>query len=384
MATRAAANTADAIALPNKPTAGVIVVPVEYSNIANGNCQPPAPSGPIYENRTCNSLVFNPNRRSLQETLPLPTKDAIVYITTLAAVLTAVPLPARAQGPERPGFPPDCTPACRPGFVCAARQCISACNPPCPANQMCTANADCVPIAPSAPTSGPGPNPQSDPQYPQPYPAQGPYSPPGGYYAYPYYPMPPAEGPLPPPAPDVPRPGDRNHDGLFLRLGLGLGGRIGTMSTAVALFQFELGYTVAKNVVLAGGWYGADGLHHESFTIAGRSVDTGTNAVNILGGTVVFYPDPHKGLHLELLAGLAAIVVNSSETGLSSSHTGLGFGGGGGGGYEWWISSNWSLGVLGRITYAQARIPLGGEGLGANGVDAHLISIGAAFAATYH
>jgi hypothetical protein len=249
---------------------------------------------------------------------------------------------------------------------------------------MCTADADCVPILPSgqpspSPYFQPYPSyPQNYPQYPQPYPVPGPSL---GGYVYPYYEIPPVEAP----APEVPQPGDRSHDGLFLRLAVGLGGRAGTMSTAAALFQFELGYTVARQFVLAGGWYGADGLSQETFTLAGRRVDTGANAVNIMGGTAVFYVDPHKGLHFDLLAGLAVVVVNRADSGLSSSHTGLGFGGGGGGGYEWWVSRNWSLGVLGRIAYAQARLPLDGESLGnADAIDLHLVTVGVLFAATYN
>jgi hypothetical protein len=190
----------------------------------------------------------------------------------------------------------------------------------------------------------------------------------------------------PEPVPEAPQPGDRNHDGLFLRLAVGPGGRAGTMSTAAALFQFELGYTVARRLVLAGGWFGSDGLAEESFSVAGQSVDTGANAVNIMAGSAVFYLDPHKGLHFDLLAGLAVVVVNRSDSGLSESHTGLGFGAGGGGGYEWWISRNWSLGVLGRIAYAQAHLPLDGERLGVAdaGIDLHLLTVGVLFVATYN
>jgi hypothetical protein len=251
---------------------------------------------------------------------------------------------------------------------------------------MCTAEADCVPVSPSAPASPSQPYPsypQPFPQYPQPYPAQGPYWPPGGY-VYPYYPMPPAEEPLPA-VPEPPRPGDRNHDGFFLRMGIGPGGRGGTTSSAVVLTQLDLGYTVARNLVLAAGFYGSTGIDNETFTVDGRSVNTGTNAASTLAGTVVYYVDPHKGLHFELLAGTAAVVVNKIEPDLSRSHVGWGFAGGGGGGYEWWISPNWSLGALARVTYAQAHVPLDRESLvAADSVEFRLISVGVVFAATYH
>lgn len=45
-----------------------------------------------------------------------------------------------------------CVPPCRSGFTCIDGSCVSACNPPCPDGQVCTAEAECVPIA--EPTQG--------------------------------------------------------------------------------------------------------------------------------------------------------------------------------------------------------------------------------------
>jgi hypothetical protein len=44
----------------------------------------------------------------------------------------------------------ECVPACREGFVCHAGDCISACNPACPADQQCTAEAECIDASPEA------------------------------------------------------------------------------------------------------------------------------------------------------------------------------------------------------------------------------------------
>jgi hypothetical protein len=76
-------------------------------------------------------------------------------------------------------------PECRSGFVCMEGQCVSACNPPCDAGQMCTADRMCVanPAAARRATIFP-----ED---------------------------------MPPPPPD---PTAERHDGFFLRMVLGFGG----------------------------------------------------------------------------------------------------------------------------------------------------------------
>jgi hypothetical protein len=48
-----------------------------------------------------------------------------------------------------------CVPACRPGYVCAASQCVSACNPACSSGQTCVAG-ECVGVGGSSGTSGTG------------------------------------------------------------------------------------------------------------------------------------------------------------------------------------------------------------------------------------
>lgn len=55
-------------------------------------------------------------------------------------------------------FAQECVPACRSGYCCHEGQCISQCNPPCPAGSTCLPNGECAAAtaqtAPSA--AGPG------------------------------------------------------------------------------------------------------------------------------------------------------------------------------------------------------------------------------------
>jgi hypothetical protein len=49
----------------------------------------------------------------------------------------------RATGATQPQ-PAECTPPCRPGFVCSNGQCVGGCNPPCPPGYVCSASLQCV------------------------------------------------------------------------------------------------------------------------------------------------------------------------------------------------------------------------------------------------
>ena len=58
-----------------------------------------------------------------------------------APLLTAPPAPDPVAA---------CVPDCRPGFVCVSGGCVSACNPPCPSNLVCTRDRTCVTPAEAA------------------------------------------------------------------------------------------------------------------------------------------------------------------------------------------------------------------------------------------
>lgn len=49
--------------------------------------------------------------------------------------------------PEVPVTDLSCMPACRAGFTCVSAQCVSACNPACPADHVCASDGTCIPEA---------------------------------------------------------------------------------------------------------------------------------------------------------------------------------------------------------------------------------------------
>jgi hypothetical protein len=77
---------------------------------------------------------------------------------SLLAQPREVPLPAGSPQEAHP--PPNssppvssqaaCFPACREGYVCKDGQCLSLCNPPCPADQSCVGGRRCEPALPGA------------------------------------------------------------------------------------------------------------------------------------------------------------------------------------------------------------------------------------------
>ena len=48
---------------------------------------------------------------------------------------------------EPAGSNEDCSPSCRAGFVCVDGECVTGCNPPCPENQTCNTEMQCVDAA---------------------------------------------------------------------------------------------------------------------------------------------------------------------------------------------------------------------------------------------
>jgi hypothetical protein len=91
--------------------------------------------------------------------LPLA-RRSLLFLLVLLLLSLASPS-ARAQTePANPASSPEreaCFPACRTGYVCARGACVSRCNPPCGADETCTAQGECAA----------GPAPAAQPPAPQ-------------------------------------------------------------------------------------------------------------------------------------------------------------------------------------------------------------------------
>ena len=219
------------------------------------------------------------------------------------------------------------------------------------------------------------------------------YSPPSssqpGYRAPAYGPAPrsgiPSQPQVSPPDPSV-----RNHDGFYLRLGLGAGyynERVtpdvadGAVSGFAGLGELALGGTLWPGFVVGGGMTMATVRSANSAASSGKAGSAyHDNTLQIGGLFADWYPEPGKGMHLQGMLGLAGISVQDSTSKASSAeNSAVGFGLVVGVGNEWWVADQWSLGVLGRFQAAS----LTWERDGTKG-SATVLVPGVLLSATYH
>jgi len=151
------------------------------------------------------------------------------------------------------------------------------------------------------------------------------------------------------------------HDGFHFQAQLGLG-YYSTSADAAGLDQsisgvtfpgaILLGGTLMKGLVLGGGLV-VDYAPSPTFEQNGVEVSGADISQYIigLGAYADYYLDPAKGgLHFQAMIGWGGLETSSNGNAGGSDPTGLytHFGGG----YDFWVTDQWSAGVLGRLTYA--------------------------------
>jgi hypothetical protein len=174
------------------------------------------------------------------------------------------------------------------------------------------------------------------------------------------------------------------HDGFYLRLGLGLthvgdsvesesvrvcfsnGCTTGKIESTVGGFgaatEIALGGTVAPGLVIGGGIYNhvipspkSDDLKAAGYSV-NQDVELETTYFTLYGPFIDFYFDPLGGLHLQGALGLGVLASGKGKFESSGDavdeHTATGIGAMVGIGHDWWVGEQWSVGVLGRVTVA--------------------------------
>ena len=207
-------------------------------------------------------------------------------------------------------------------------------------------------------------------------PAAGPPPPAGPGYGNPSGQYPAAYPPPPLLAPT----GAREHDGFYLRLGLGggrLGGSVGSNSSSELrgafdgsfgrgslAFELAIGGTPAPGLVIGGGIWADSALGQPNSTdirVNGKAASALTfdrASIGLLGPFVDYYFDPKQGFHLEGALGIASMNLGKGSRGssvVSDTKTMGGLGFMLGGGYEWWIAEQWSLGAILRFLYVSTE-----------------------------
>jgi hypothetical protein len=184
----------------------------------------------------------------------------------------------------------------------------------------------------------------------------------------------------------------RRHDGLYFRFALGLGMTHDHVTTDVPLPTDNVFTFIPGNLDLSGSGFAVMTEMAVGFTpwpgfvlglgsytatvpkITAKSKDPHTgdyteriSQLGILGPMMDWYFFPKLGFHAQASPGLATYVAGASvpklEGPFAQAHTAVGFGFMLGVGYDWWIGDQWSMGVLGRVTYGATS---GSDGLGTN------------------
>jgi len=150
----------------------------------------------------------------------------------------------------------------------------------------------------------------------------------------------------------------KTHDGFHFQFQTGLGyykasvddvdQTIKGMTIPIA---FLFGGNLSDKLILGGGIV-ADRASKPTLESGGVEVETDvTQYIVGLGAYVDYYLDPVKnGLHFQGYVGWGGLETSSNGNVGGSDPTGLVTYIGGG--YDWWISDQWSAGVMGRILYA--------------------------------
>jgi hypothetical protein len=158
----------------------------------------------------------------------------------------------------------------------------------------------------------------------------------------------------------------RTHDGFYLQLDAGLGylsssaefaGSKVTYSGVTIPTSLLLGGTVGPVVI--GGGFITDYAASPSISSGGTSTQLSDVSLYLysMGVFADIYPDPHGGLHFQPYLGWGGLQASyQGYTGNSATGMVLALGGG----YDWWVADEWSIGIMGRLTYA----PLSLNGVG--------------------
>jgi hypothetical protein len=145
----------------------------------------------------------------------------------------------------------------------------------------------------------------------------------------------------------------RTHDGVYLRLGVGPNFASGTLDTAAdsstdgfgVATQLAIGWTVRRGLVVGVGTFPMVNPAPSYDGIA-----AGGQHISATGPFVDYYVDPRKGLHVQ--AGLL-LAVGYLDGGDREGNVGAGVAGTAGVGYEVFVSDEWSLGGVVRVTAYQ-------------------------------
>jgi hypothetical protein len=167
-----------------------------------------------------------------------------------------------------------------------------------------------------------------------------------------------------PPAP-APRSLPHRHDGFYLHLSTGFGpynesiSRKGedphtTVSGVATTGDFAIGGSPRPGLVLGGAIWSTSVLVADARTDAGELVPPSAaqrSSYSVIGPWMDYYFRPDGGLHMPASLGFAVVRgLDAPGARFDRDNVALGAGFLVGLGYEWWVSDEWSVGILGRLS----------------------------------
>lgn len=155
---------------------------------------------------------------------------------------------------------------------------------------------------------------------------------------------------------------DNTHDGFYLQAATGLGyysvsaepvpGQEATYSGMTVPLSLMLGGSPIDGLAIGGGFM-VDYAPSPGYAVNGEDFDVNidfTQYVIGIGPFADFYLDPKGGLHFQAFAGWGGLETSAEGNVGGSDPTGLVMALGAG--YDIFVSSEWSIGGMGRFTFA--------------------------------
>jgi hypothetical protein len=184
--------------------------------------------------------------------------------------------------------------------------------------------------------------------------------------------------------------GYHEHDGFFLRMLYGFGyaelvekdvlGSDMTISGAAQALRFQIGGTVAENLIVYGEFGGVMQIEPE-IEWMGQSASSSDVTVSVydFGGGITYYLMPSNFYFSFSLLASQAEIENSGSKGTSE----YGFGFNAMVGKEWWVGEQWALGAALYGYYSTMKDKGTIEGTNYE-YDINNFSVGVMFSATYN
>jgi hypothetical protein len=159
----------------------------------------------------------------------------------------------------------------------------------------------------------------------------------------------------------------RTHDGLQFRGAIGAGylsdaeSSNATLHGGAGVLELYLGGMPVRGLAIGGFVSGVTAVG-PALSVEGLRVTSSDTSLTLvtLGPYIDYYPEPRRGFHVLGTLGFANLKASFDDGTIVASNSATGFTLGGGIGYDWWVSRDWSLGILGRFTFASTSRTIGG------------------------